>query len=43
MKSQVTNYLRAGYPGIYLVSCEEARIEAEMKTIARTLNYRLFA
>ena len=43
MKTQIMNYLRAGYPGIYLVSCEEARIEAEMKTIAAALNYRLFA
>ncbi len=43
MKTQITNYVRAGYPGIYLVSCEEARIEAEMKAIANELNYRLFA
>jgi AAA+ superfamily predicted ATPase len=43
MKNQITNYLRAGYPGLYLVSCEEARIEAEMKAIATALNHRLFS
>jgi len=43
MKQQILNYLRAGYPGIYLVSSEEARVEAELKTIARLLKYRLFA
>jgi len=43
MRKRITDYLRAGYPGIYLVSSEEARVEAELKTIAQTLNYRLFA
>lgn len=43
MRNQITNYLRAGYPGLYLVSCEETRIEAEMKTIAQALNYKLYA
>jgi AAA+ superfamily predicted ATPase len=43
MQNQITNYIRAGYPGIYLVSCEEARIEAEMKAIAQTLDYHLFS
>ena len=43
MKSQIINYIRAGYPGIYLVSCEEARVEAELKAIAETVKYRLFA
>ena len=35
MKSQITNYIRAGYPGIYVVACEDARVEAEMKAIAK--------
>ena len=43
MQNQILNYLRAGYPGIYLLSSEEARVEAELKTIAQTLNYRLYA
>ena len=28
MKQAIINYIRAGYPGIYLVSHEEARAEA---------------
>jgi AAA+ superfamily predicted ATPase len=43
MKSQIINYIRAGYPGIYLVSCEEARVEAELKAVAQTVEYGLFA
>ena len=30
MKSKIINYIRAGYPGLYLVSHEEQRVEAEM-------------
>jgi len=43
MRSQLTNYIRAGYPGIYLVSHEEQRVEGELKAMAATLKYRLFA
>jgi len=43
MRNRILNYLRAGYPGLYLVSSEEARVEAELKVIAQTLNYRLLA
>ncbi len=43
MKNQILNYLRAGYPGIYIVSSEEARLEAELKSLAGLLNYRLYA
>lgn len=43
MRNQITNYLRAGYPGLYLVSCEETRIEAELKLIAQTLEHKLYA
>lgn len=43
MRNQITNYIRAGYPGIYLISCEEARIEAEMKEIAKSLEHKLYA
>jgi len=42
MRDKIANYIRAGYPGIYLVSCEETRVEAEMKAIAQGLEYRLF-
>ena len=35
------NYIRAGYPGLYLVSPEEARVEAELKSIAQELEFNL--
>jgi hypothetical protein len=41
MKQKITNYIRAGYPGLYLVSHEEQRIDAEMKRIAIELDYHL--
>jgi SpoVK/Ycf46/Vps4 family AAA+-type ATPase len=41
MKQKITNYIRAGYPGLYLVSHEEQRIDAEMKHIANELQYHL--
>jgi len=36
MKSKIINHIRAGHPGLYLVSPEEQRVEAEMHQIART-------
>jgi ATP-dependent 26S proteasome regulatory subunit len=41
MKSKIINYIRAGYPGLYLVSHEEQRIDSETVTIAQELNYSL--
>jgi len=43
MRTQITNYIRAGYPGIYLVSHEESRVEAELKAISKAIKYRLYA
>ncbi len=43
MRTQITNYLRAGYPGLYLLSAEETRVEAELKLIAETLGHGLHA
>ena len=43
MRTILTNYIRAGYPGIYLVSHEESRVEAELKAIPEVLKYRLYA
>ncbi len=43
MRTQIMNYIRAGYPGIYIVSHEEHRVEAELKAVADALEYRLFA
>ena len=41
MSAAITHYIRAGYPGLYVVSPEELRVEAEFKSIAETLNYGL--
>ena len=41
MSSAITHYIRAGYPGLYVVSAEELRVEAEFKSIAETLSYGL--
>jgi ATP-dependent 26S proteasome regulatory subunit len=43
MRTAITNYIRAGYPGIYLLSHEEQRVEAELKAVAAALKYRLWA
>src|ERR1051325_1346923 len=43
MRNQITNYLRAGYPGLCLVTCEEARVESELKIIAESLGHGLYA
>jgi ATP-dependent 26S proteasome regulatory subunit len=42
MKRKITNYIRAGYPGLYLVSAEEQRVEAELKAIASELSFHLY-
>jgi AAA+ superfamily predicted ATPase len=41
MKSKIINHIRAGYPGLYLVSPEEQRVQAEMQQIAQELKYGL--
>jgi len=43
MRNQILNYLCAGYPGLYLVSSEEERVEAELKAIATLLRHKLYA
>ena len=42
MRDKIINYIRAGYPGLYLVSAEEQRVEAEIKAIAASLKYNLY-
>ena len=37
LSSTTLNYVRAGYPGLYLVSAEELRVEAELKQIITRL------
>ncbi|NBV25651.1 MAG: AAA family ATPase, partial [Proteobacteria bacterium] len=39
--TKLTHYLRAGYSGLYLLSPEEQRVEAEFKAIATRLGYAL--
>ena len=39
--AQITHYLQAGYPGLYLVSPEVQRVEAELHSIAQALDYNL--
>jgi ATP-dependent 26S proteasome regulatory subunit len=39
--TSIRNYIRAGYAGLYLVSPEEQRVEAELKTVAQDIDYQL--
>jgi hypothetical protein len=41
MKSKIINYIRAGYPGLYLLSSEEQWVEVEIKVISAELEYNL--
>ncbi|MGZ4961691.1 MAG: AAA family ATPase [Limisphaerales bacterium] len=43
MRQTIKNYIRAGYSGLYLVSHEEQRVEAEIKAIAAELKCTLYA
>jgi hypothetical protein len=43
MRTKLTNYIKSGHPGIYVVSCEEARVEAELKAVAEKLKRPLYA
>jgi hypothetical protein len=43
MGRRIINYIRGGYPGIYLTSCEEQRAEAEIKRIAQEVGFKLYA
>ena len=42
MEERIIHYIRAGYPGLYLVSHEEQRVDAEMVKIAKGLNHSLY-
>lgn len=41
MRGRIINYIRAGYPGLYLVSHEEQRVDGELKVIAQEIKYSL--
>ena len=43
MREKLTNYIRAGYPGICLVTAEETRAEAELKAVAVATKHGLVA
>ena len=36
--AKIVHYIQAGYPGLYLVSAEEQRVEAELKAVVAQLN-----
>jgi hypothetical protein len=43
MRQAIIDYIKAGYPGIYLVSHEEVRAEAELKEAAKATKHKLYA
>lgn len=43
MKNAILSYVKSGHAGIYLISPEETRVEAEIKTVARSAGHSLYA
>ncbi len=43
MRDKILDYIRSAHPGLYIISAEEERVEAEIKAVAGTLEYHLFA
>jgi MoxR-like ATPase len=43
MRQTITNYIRAGYAGLYLVSSEEQRVCAELKALAKEIQFHLYS
>ena len=43
MQQQLTTYLRAGYPGLAIVTAEEVRAEADIASVCATLEHHLHA
>ena len=41
MAAKIIHHLQAGYPGLYLVSHEDQRVEGELNAIAETIKYNL--
>lgn len=41
MRTKLVNYLKAAYPLLYVVTWEEARIEADLTAVAKSLDYGL--
>lgn len=42
MQQRIQNYVRAGYPGVYLLTHEEQRAEAELMAVAQATGYHLY-
>lgn len=42
MNNTIRNYFRAGYAGLFLQSYEEGRVEAELKAIADSIEFKLY-
>lgn len=43
MRDKLTTYIRAGFAGLFLVTSEEVRAEADIRAVADRLGYDLFA
>ena len=43
MKNVILSYVKSGHPGIYLISPEETRVEAEMLAVAKEAGHDLYA
>jgi hypothetical protein len=43
MKNKILTYAQSGHPGIYLVSPEETRVEAELASVAKESGHALYA
>jgi len=41
MRDRIIQYVKAGFPGLYVQSSEEQRVEAEFKSIAESLKFGL--
>ena len=41
MKTQLINYVRAGYPGLFLISHEEQRVQLEISAVSDAVNFKL--
>ena len=41
MRQKLINYIRSGYSGLYIVSAEEQRVEAEIKAVADQVQFKL--
>lgn len=43
MKEQIINYIKAGYPGLFIQSTEDNRVRKEIRDIAAKIKYRLYS